>query len=162
MEESQEIKTDKQHKNNFDWLNEYKWQKGQSGNPAGRPKEKTLKEFARKFLANMSEEGRIEYLKKVKPEIIWEMAEGKAKQDIDLKASHSFADVLNEVENGNRGQTTSNENIGQVVAHIPTIQNQEQKQGIGNIPPQQSTNPLPSEQVVEKYNPQEPPAGVYD
>lgn len=69
----------KQHKNNFegyDWLKEYAWQKGQSGNPNGRPKTRTLKEYAREFLSNMSEEGRIEYFSKMKPEEVWKMAEG--------------------------------------------------------------------------------------
>ena len=69
----------KQHKNNFagyDWLKEYAWQKGQSGNPKGRPKTKTLKEYARTFLSNMSEEGRIEYFSKMQPKDVWLMAEG--------------------------------------------------------------------------------------
>jgi hypothetical protein len=73
----------KQHKRQFDWLKAYQWQKGQSGNPGGRPK-KTLKVFAREFLESMSEEDRIEYFSTLDPEVVWRMAEGAPQTNADI------------------------------------------------------------------------------
>jgi hypothetical protein len=58
------------------------YKKGQSGNPGGRPKN-TLKEYAKRKLAEMTEEEREEFLNGIDKRIIWEMAEGKAKQDVE-------------------------------------------------------------------------------
>lgn len=62
----------------------YQYKKGQSGNPGGRPKN-TLKEYAKQKLANMTEEEREEFLNGIDKRILWEMAEGKAKQDLDIQ-----------------------------------------------------------------------------
>ena len=62
---------------------------GISGNLNGRPKGKTLKEFAREWYLNKTDEEKKTYLENLEREragFAWEMAEGKAKQDVDLNA----------------------------------------------------------------------------
>ena len=80
---SQEENTEKQYKKQYDWLKQYQWQKGQSGNPGGAKKGKRLKTFAAEILESMDDEAKAKFLKEIEPRIVWEMAEGKAKQDID-------------------------------------------------------------------------------
>lgn len=58
---------------------------GQSGNPAGRPPGPSLKEYAKKYLAGLTEEERMEYMAGLDKKVIWEMAEGKPKQDTESK-----------------------------------------------------------------------------
>lgn len=73
--------SDKQTINsNKPWL----WKKGQSGNVMGRPKGKTMKEYARQFLERMTDEERDEWLEGINKDKIWEMSEGKPKQDLDI------------------------------------------------------------------------------
>lgn len=67
-------------------LRKFVFKKGVSGNPGGRPLgAKSLKTFAREYLENMDEDERVAYLNSIDPKIVWEMAEGKAKQDMDIK-----------------------------------------------------------------------------
>ncbi len=58
---------------------------GNNANPNGRPKGQTLKEFAREYYLLKSPEEKQAYIDKVeekRPGFAWEMAEGKAQQDV--------------------------------------------------------------------------------
>ena len=79
MDELQE-----QPANSADRLKPWQFQPGQSGNPKGRPAGKSLKERAKAMLNAMTPEEEQEFLKGIDKKIIWEMAEGKPKQDTDV------------------------------------------------------------------------------
>src|SRR3990167_1407465 len=68
--------TQQQHKKQYDWLKQYQWQKGQSGNPGGARKGKKMKTFAAEILENMDDEEKARWLRTQSPEFIWKQAEG--------------------------------------------------------------------------------------
>jgi len=79
-ENQAEIKETKEQK--IARIQPYMWKKGQSGNPAGRPKGKTMKEYARELLECQTDEERQAFLHGLSKDIIWKMAEGLPQQDI--------------------------------------------------------------------------------
>ena len=66
------------------WLKEYSWKPGQSGNPKGRPKGKTLKEWAKEFLMALPDDKKLEFLREITPDVVWRMAEGNPHQTEDI------------------------------------------------------------------------------
>lgn len=60
---------------------------GNNANPNGRPRGKTLKDFAREYLMALSPEDKLDYLSKVSPDIVWRMAEGNPTEDRNVKIS---------------------------------------------------------------------------
>ena len=77
-------------------LQPYLWKKGQSGNPNGRPKGKTLKEFAREYLMGLPDDEKVEYLASLPTDIVWKMAEGNPENKSDVTSNgESINFVLN-------------------------------------------------------------------
>jgi|SRR3990167_11045358 len=80
-----EENTVKSHKKSYDWLKQYQFQAGNCANPEGRPKGKSLKEFAREFLMNLPDEDKADYLSCLPEDLVWKMAEGNPSNDDSLK-----------------------------------------------------------------------------
>lgn len=65
-------------------LQPHVYRKGQSGNPSGRPKGISLKEYVKLKFASMTDDEREEFLNGIDKKVLWEMAESKPKQDTDV------------------------------------------------------------------------------
>lgn len=88
---------EKQHsKQNYDWLKGYRWVKGQSGNPGGRPKGKSLKTFAREYLESLPDEEKVAYLATLPAEVVWKMAEGNPESNLDLDVKVEITDLTDD------------------------------------------------------------------
>lgn len=67
-------------------LQKYVFKPGNNANPGGRPKgSKSMKTWAREYLEAMPEEDRVEFLNSIDHKTIWEMSEGKPKQDMNIE-----------------------------------------------------------------------------
>lgn len=60
------------------------FKKGHPATSEGRPKGKTLKEYAKDYLMSLPDEQKTEYLASLPADIVWRMAEGNPKQDTDV------------------------------------------------------------------------------
>ncbi len=59
-----------------------------------------MKEYARQYLERMTDEERDEWLEGIEKDKIWEMSEGKAKQDMELTGKLSISQVLDGLDDG--------------------------------------------------------------
>ena len=84
---------------------------GNIANPNGRPKGKTMKEFAREFLMSMTDEKKLEFLNSLTKDIVWKMAEGQPHQTTDITSAGKPIPILGNVhsDNGNKQNNSPEE-----------------------------------------------------
>ena len=101
---------DKQQKNKEERikrLQPYQWKKGKSGNLAGRPKGMTMKEYAREYLAGMTDDERQEFMEGQNKSDVWKMAEGNAPQTVEAQVKIELPQpLLDGIRNNNSNEET--------------------------------------------------------
>ena len=74
--------------NPADHLKAWQFKPGQSGNPSGKPKGTiSLKKYAQKYIQDLTDEEKEEFMKGLNKKDIWEMAEGKAEAKTIVEAT---------------------------------------------------------------------------
>lgn len=85
MEDESNQETGLQSKNSADRLKPWQFKPGVSGNPSGKAKGTiSLKVFAKHYIQNLDDEEKLEFMKGIDKKTIWEMAEDKAGQGVNI------------------------------------------------------------------------------
>lgn len=85
MEQEHEKQTDNSPKSRTEHLRPWQYRKGMSGNPNGRPVGSvSMKTYVKNKLLSMTDEEREEFLSGIDKKVIWEMAEDKAGQGVNV------------------------------------------------------------------------------
>jgi len=83
--EMEERRPQQKTQRNYDYLKQYQWQKGQSGNITGGNQHKQkFKAFLSEFLENMSPEDKAKYAENLGAEFVIRMAEGNPETKTDI------------------------------------------------------------------------------
>jgi hypothetical protein len=77
-------------------LQPYLFKKGVSGNPSGRPKGPSMKEWSKIYLASLNDEQRLEFLEGMPKVDIWKLAEGNPKQDVETEVKGEIKIAISE------------------------------------------------------------------